>query len=79
MDLYSRRLFVNRFNLFVSLLAMAFGLFWLGWILLVLFKNGMAAMSLSLFTQMTPPPGSDGGLANAIVGSLILEIGRAHV
>ena len=72
MDLYSRRLFVNRFNLFVSLLAMAFGLFWLGWILLVLFKNGMAAMSLSLFTQMTPPPGSDGGLANAIVGSLIL-------
>ena len=74
MDLYTRRLMLNRFNLFISMLAMAFGLFWLGWILFVLFKNGLTAMSFSLFTQMTPPPGSVGGLANAIVGSLLMAL-----
>ena len=72
MDLYARRLLVNRFNLFISMLAMAFGLFWLGWILIVLFQHGFEAISWSLFTEMTPPPGSHGGLANAIVGSLIM-------
>ena len=74
MDLYTRRLMLNRFNLFISLLAMVFGLFWLGWILFVLFKYGLTAMSFSLFTQMTPPPGSEGGLANAIVGSLLMAL-----
>ncbi len=72
MDLYARRLLVNRFNLFISMLAMAFGLFWLGWILIVLFQHGFEAISWSLFTEMTPPPGSHGGLANAIVGSFIM-------
>ena len=51
---------------------MAFGLFWLGWILIVLFQHGFEAIAWSLFTEMTPPPGSHGGLANAIVGSLIM-------
>ncbi len=72
MDLYTRRLLVNRINLILSLLAMAFGLFWLGWILVVLFGHGFAGLSMALFTQTTPPPGSIGGLANAIFGSLLM-------
>ena len=71
-SLYSRRLFVNRFNLFMSLLAMAFGLAFLFWILVTLFGAGFNAFSADLFTQMTPPPGSKGGLLNAIVGSLLM-------
>jgi phosphate transport system permease protein len=71
-SLYSRRLFVNRFNLFMSLLTMAFGLAFLFWILLTLFAAGFHAFSADLFTQMTPPPGSKGGLLNAIVGSLLM-------
>jgi len=72
MELYSRRLLVNRINLVLSLFAMAIGLFWLGWILFVLFQNGIAGISVALFTQMTPPPGSEGGLLNAIVGSFLM-------
>ena len=73
-SLYSRRLFVNRFNLFMSLLTMAFGLAFLFWILLTLFAAGFEAFSADLFTQMTPPPGSKGGLLNAIVGSLLMAV-----
>jgi len=51
---------------------MAFGLVWLIWILWTTLDLGIAGLSLSLFTQMTPPPGSPGGLLNAIVGSAIL-------
>jgi len=72
MNLYSRRLLVNRLNLVVSLLAMLFGLFWLGWILFTLFKAGFSTMSPNLFLKTTPPPGSDGGLLNAIGGSLLM-------
>jgi len=72
MNLYTRRLFINRFNLAVSLLTMLFGLFWLGWILFTLFGAGFKALSPALFYTMTPPPGSSGGLANAIVGSLVM-------
>jgi len=73
MSLYTRRLLVNRFNLTVSLLAMLFGLFWLGWILVTLFDAGFGGLSPKLFLQMTPPPGSDGGLWNAIMGSLLMD------
>jgi len=72
MDLYTRRLLINRFNLAVSLLTMLFGLFWLGWILFTLFKAGFGGLSAKLFLEMTPPPGSDGGLLNAIMGSLLM-------
>jgi phosphate transport system permease protein len=75
MNLYSRRLLVNRFNLLMSLLATAFGLFWLAWILFTLFEAGLEALRPVVFTQMTPPPGSAGGLLNAIVGSLIMAGG----
>ena len=69
---YQRRLFVNRFNLVMSLGTMGFGMFFLLWILGVLFWQGFSALSPMLFTQMTPPPGSAGGLANAIFGSVII-------
>jgi phosphate transport system permease protein len=69
---YRRRLFVNRFNLAMSLATMAFGMLFLLWILFVLFQNGLAALSPTLFTTTTPPPGSAGGLSNAIFGSLVI-------
>ena len=72
MDPYRRRLLVNRFNLVMSLLTMAIGMAFLLWILAVLFANGFAALSPRLFTQATPPPGSAGGLSNAIVGSVLI-------
>jgi phosphate transport system permease protein len=71
-NLYRKRLLVNRFNLVMSLCTMAFGMVFLLWILFVLFKNGFASLSPTLFTQMTPPPGEAGGLSNAIFGSVVL-------
>lgn len=71
-SLYRRRRFVNGFNLTASLLTMVFGLFWLGWILWTLVSFGTEALSITLFTQSTPPPGAEGGLANAIIGSLMI-------
>lgn len=67
-----RRKTVNKFALTLSLMAMSFGLFWLIWILLTVLQYGIGGMSLTLFTQMTPPPGTAGGLANAIAGSAIM-------
>jgi len=72
--LYRRRLFVNRFNLVMSLGTMGFGMFFLLWILGVLFYQGFSALAPTLFSQMTPPPGSAGGLANAIYGSVIIVL-----
>ncbi len=72
MELRTRRRLTNRIALGLSLAAMSFGLFWLCWILYTVFHLGLSGLSLDLFTKMTPPPGSTGGLANAIVGSLIL-------
>ncbi len=72
-NIYRRRKFVNKIGLTLSMLAMVLGLFVLLWILLVLFKNGFASFNLALFTQSTPAPGTEGGgLANAIVGSLMM-------
>jgi phosphate transport system permease protein len=71
---YRRRLLVNRFNLAMSLATMAVGMLFLLWILATLFSNGFAALSPTLFTQMTPPPGSAGGLLNAIYGSALIVL-----
>jgi phosphate transport system permease protein len=71
-NLYRKRLFLNRFNLVMSLGTMAFGMVFLLWILSVLFIRGFETISPALFTQTTPPPGSSGGLANAIVGSVMI-------
>jgi phosphate transport system permease protein len=73
-NIYRKRLFVNRFNLVMSLGTMGFGMFFLLWILGVLFLKGFEALSPTLFTQMTPPPGSAGGLMNAIFGSVVIVL-----
>jgi len=71
--LYRARKRQNALLLFISCLALAFGLFWLVWILGTLFYEGGAALlRAQLYYAMTPPPGDDGGLANAIVGSLVI-------
>ncbi len=74
LSLYTRRRLTNTFNLFVSYLTMAIGLFWLGWILWTLLRFGFSGISLKMFTEMTPPPGSDGGLLNALFGSLLMTV-----
>ena len=71
--IYTRRRIINAINLTFSFLAMLFGLFWLFWILWTLLDKGLSGISLDIFTQMTPSPGSTGGLLNAIVGSLVLN------
>jgi phosphate transport system permease protein len=72
--LYRRRHFVNAFNLIVSGITALFGLFWLVWLLGTLFGHGLQYIDLMVFTEATPPPGGEGGLANAIVGSLVLTL-----
>jgi phosphate transport system permease protein len=72
--LYLRRRFSNRVFLMLSVLAAVFGLVWLALILYSLIVNGVAGLSPKLFTEMTPPPGADGGLYNAIVGSVAMSI-----
>jgi phosphate transport system permease protein len=69
---YLRRRRMNKVAMAASTAALAFGLFWLLWIIAVLLWEGAGALRPSLFTQMTPPPGADGGLANAIVGSVLM-------
>jgi phosphate transport system permease protein len=71
--IYRRRKIWNQFFLVMSVLAAGFGLSWLGFILFALISQGLAGLSPKLFTDMTPPPGSDGGLANAIMGSVIMS------
>ena len=72
MNIYTRRRIVNATNLTISVLTTVFGLFWLVWLLWTLFDNGLQWLRPYIFTEMTPPPGSEGGLWNAIVGSVIL-------
>ena len=75
LNLYARRRIINAIGLAISMLAMAFGLFWLIWILLTLLEHGLPALTPLVFSQMTPPPGSSGGLLNAIAGSLAMTLG----
>jgi phosphate transport system permease protein len=70
--IHRRRRIVNRLMLGVAGAAMAFGLLWLGWILLTLFAAGLHGLTPALFTQTTPPPGNNGGLSNAIAGSVLM-------
>ncbi len=70
--LYSRRLLINRIALILAMSAMVFGLAFLTWILVVLISKGISGINLAVFTQMTPAPGSEGGLLNAIYGSFIM-------
>jgi phosphate transport system permease protein len=70
--LYARRRRRNAITMVLSLAATAFGLGWLVLILGTLLWEGFSGLSLRVFTEMTPPPGSSGGLLNAILGSLVL-------
>ena len=76
--LYRQRRRTNAITMAISGMALVFGLGALGWILVTLVGEGIGAMRWSLFTEMTPPPGADGGLANAIFGSVLMAgIGTA--
>jgi phosphate transport system permease protein len=70
--LYARRRRKNTITMALSLGATAFGLGWLVLILGALLWEGFSGLSLRVFTEMTPPPGSSGGLLNAILGSVVL-------
>ncbi|CAG9263078.1 phosphate ABC transporter permease PstA [Paraburkholderia unamae] len=73
--LQRRRRLTNAIALTLSLAAMGFGLLWLVWILYTTISLGIGGLTIDLFTQSTPPPNTDGGgLANAIVGSLLLVV-----
>ena len=72
--LYAARRRRNGIMLSLSLAATMIGLGWLVLILAVLLWEGFGGLSLAVFTEMTPPPGSDGGLLNPIIGSLILTV-----
>jgi phosphate transport system permease protein len=74
MSPYARRRATNTVVLALSMAATLFGLVWLAFILWTLLKNGISAINLDLFVQTTPPPGSTGGLRNAIYGSLIMTL-----
>ncbi|QNN58869.1 phosphate ABC transporter permease PstA [Diaphorobacter ruginosibacter] len=69
---YNRRKRLNQIALTLSLAAMAFGVFWLIWILWETLRLGVGGLSMTLFTEMTPPPNEDGGIANAIFGSVVM-------
>jgi len=73
-SLYAARRRRNGIMLSLSLAATLVGLGWLVLILAVLLWEGFSGLSLAVFTEMTPPPGADGGLLNPIVGSLILTV-----
>ncbi len=70
---HRRRKIVNAVALTLAIGAMAFGLFWLLWILFETFRLGLGGLNLMVFTEMTPPPQAEtGGLANAIFGSVVM-------
>lgn len=71
---FAQRKAVNNVATTMSLGAMAFGLFWLFWILWETLALGIGGLSVATFTQMTPPPNDEGGLANAIFGSLVMVV-----
>ena len=72
--LYARRRVTNVAFIALSISAAIFGLIWLAFILAALLAQGVTAISPILFTQSTPPPGMEGGLANAILGSVMMSV-----
>jgi phosphate transport system permease protein len=72
--LYAARRLRNRIAMGLSMLATLFGLGWLVLVLGALIWQGFSGLSVAVFTEMTPPPGSAGGLLNPIAGSLIITV-----
>ena len=69
---FAQRNRVNYVATVLGLSAMAFGLFWLFWILIETVRLGIGGLSYATLTEMTPPPNEEGGLANAIYGSALM-------
>lgn len=69
---FASRKRVNMLAIVLAMSAMAFGLFWLFWILFETVRLGIDGLTFATLTQMTPPPNEEGGLANAIYGSLVM-------
>lgn len=69
---FAQRNRVNQFATVLALSAMAFGLFWLFWILIETVRLGIGGLTFATLTEMTPPPNEEGGLANAIYGSALM-------
>ena len=74
MGRYARRRLVNTVVMGLSVAATGFGVLWLVLVLATLVKNGVPALTPALFAQTTPPPGSSGGLSNAIFGSFAMTV-----
>jgi phosphate transport system permease protein len=74
MDVYAKRRFTNSLVMGLSIVATGFGVLWLVLVLWTLLVEGFSALSPALFSQMTPPPGSSGGLLNAIFGSVVMTM-----
>lgn len=70
--LYLKRYITNTSHLCISVLATIFSLIWLFWLLFTLTSHGIQAINWSIFIEATPPPGSSGGLSNAILGSFLI-------
>lgn len=71
---YARRKLINQINLTMAWLTMVFSLFWLGWILITLLAEGFYSLNNQIFLIDTPPPGIEGGLRNAILGSVLITV-----
>lgn len=69
---FKKRKIINNVSAFLALFAMSFGIFWLFWILLEVFRLGISGLSIATFTEMTPSPNEVGGLLNAIYGSFLM-------
>jgi phosphate transport system permease protein len=74
MSVYGRRRIIHNAVMSLSIAATGFGVLWLVLVLWTLLWNGFVAISPALFSQMTPPPGSAGGLLNAIFGSVVMTL-----
>jgi phosphate transport system permease protein len=77
--LYGRRRARNSLVVILSFVATGIGILWLAFILFALLKNGLSAIGPDIFAQMTPPPGSKGGLLNPIMGSLLMTFAATLV
>jgi phosphate transport system permease protein len=77
MGTYARRRLVNALIMALSVVATGFGVLWL--VLWTLLVEGISAISPALFSQMTPPPGSSGGLLNAIFGSFVMTVAATAI
>jgi phosphate transport system permease protein len=73
-SLHARRQLKNVVAQILATVATVFGLFWLVWIMWTTLSKGLGSLNLALFTEMTPPPGDEGGMLNAFAGSALMSL-----